>query len=76
VGVEPAHGVYREDAPALGKGKATAFFKTALTDFLHGVQHMVQEVAKGKFVPTIVAYFKEPPAMSAEIEAATNPWKP
>ncbi len=56
VGVEPAHGVYRTDAPTLRTGQVGAFLTTALTDLLHGVQHMIQEVGKGQFVPTIMTW--------------------
>lgn len=56
VGVEPAHGVYRADAPALKTGQGSAFFKTAGTDLVHGVQHMIEELREGKFVPTVVAW--------------------
>jgi hypothetical protein len=55
VGVEPAHGVYRADAPALRARQVSAFLKTAGADLVHGVQHMAQEVGKGQFVPTIAA---------------------
>jgi uncharacterized membrane protein len=55
VGVEPAHGVYRADAPALRAGQVRAFVKTAGTDLVHGVQHMAQEVRKGQVVPTLMA---------------------
>ncbi len=51
VGVEPANGVYRKDAPALGKGSVGEFIKTAMTDLVHGVQHMIQEVSKGNHDP-------------------------
>ena len=57
VGVEPAHGVYRTDAPALRSGQFGAFFETAVTDLWHGIQHMIQEVAKGNLVPTITAWW-------------------
>lgn len=57
VGVEPAHGVYRADAPALRRGQLGAFFETAATDLWHGIQHMIEEVAKGKLVPTITAWW-------------------
>lgn len=57
VGVEPAKGVYRADAPKLGEGPASAFFKAAGTDLVHGVQHMVAEMGKGKIVPTLVGAF-------------------
>ena len=55
VGVGPAHGVYRDDAPALTPGHIGAFLTAAGTDSVHGVRHMIQEVGKGKFVPTILA---------------------
>ncbi len=57
VGVEPAHGVYRTDAPALRSGQLGAFFETAATDLWHGIQHMIEEVAKGNLVPTITAWW-------------------
>ena len=59
VGVEPAHGVYRADAPALRAGQVRAFVKTAATDLVHGVQHMAQEVGKGQVVPTLVAAYRK-----------------
>jgi uncharacterized membrane protein len=59
VGVEPAHGVYRADAPALRAGQMRAFVKTAASDLAHGVQHMVQEVGKGQVVPTLVAGYRK-----------------
>lgn len=59
VGVEPAKGVYRADAPVLKAGQVRDFFKTAAMDLLHGVQHMIQEIAKGKFVPTIMTAYRE-----------------
>jgi uncharacterized membrane protein len=71
VGVEPAHGVYRSDAPALKSGQVGSFVKTAGTDFVHGVQHMVQEVAKGRLIPTIVASFSKPPQVPAPSRAGT-----
>ncbi len=57
VGVEPAHGVYRTDAPALRPGQWGAFLAAAATDLWHGVQHMIQEVAKGNVVPTVTAWW-------------------
>jgi len=59
VGVEPAHGVYRADAPSLQAGQVRAFVKTAATDLVHGVQHMAQEVRKGQVVPTLVAAYRK-----------------
>jgi uncharacterized membrane protein len=59
VGVEPARGVYRPDAPKLKSGQVASFIKTAGTDFVHGIEHMVEEVAKGKLVPTIVTWLRQ-----------------
>jgi len=69
VGVEPAHGVYRSDAPKLKFGQVRSFVKTAGTDLVHGVQHMVQEVAKGRLVPTIMASLREQPQVSTPAAA-------
>lgn len=55
VGVEPAHGVYRPDAPKLEPGRFGAFLREAGTDLWHGLKHMVEEVRKGEIVPSIVA---------------------
>lgn len=64
VGVEPAHGVYRADAPALTAGQLGTFLKAAATDFVHGLQHMAQEVGKGRLAPTILAGLRNRPAPS------------
>jgi uncharacterized membrane protein len=61
VGVEPAHGVYRADAPTLSFRTAETFAKAAGTDLVHGVQHMLQEIAKGNLVPTVVAGIRKKP---------------
>lgn len=70
VGVEPAHGVFRTDAPTLRTGQMGAFFETAMSDLLHGIQHMIQEVAKGNLVPTITACAKH---CSVSKQIATAP---
>ena len=70
VGVEPAKGVYRTDAPALKSGQIGSFVKTAGTDLVHGVQHMIQEVAKGRLVPTIIAGLRKQP--EASVSAITG----
>ncbi len=57
--VAPAHGVYRDDAPELQSGQVGKFFENAATDFVHGVQHMAEEVGQGKLVPTIAAKFRK-----------------
>jgi uncharacterized membrane protein len=54
VGVAPAKGVYRPDAPRLGEDATGAFLKDAATDVGHGVEHMVEEVSKGLIIPAIV----------------------
>ena len=64
VGVEPAHGVYRSDAPALKSGQVGAFVKTAGTDLAHGVQHMVEEVGKGRLIPTIINSLRKQPDLA------------
>jgi uncharacterized membrane protein len=54
VGVAPAKGVYRPDAPSLRKGQLGAFFGDAATDLRHGVEHMVEELEDGLIIPAIV----------------------
>ena len=71
VGVKPAKGVYRNDAPALESGQVGAFVKTAGTDLVHGVQHMAQEVAKGRFIPTLIAGLRKRPNASLPATAGT-----
>jgi uncharacterized membrane protein len=62
VGVEPANGVYRADAPALKAGQIVEFFNAAAADCVHGAQHMIQEVGKGKIVPTVLTALRRRPA--------------
>jgi len=57
VGVKPAHGVYRTDAPILRVGQIREFLGAAATDLVHGAQHMAQELGEGHFVPTITAHY-------------------
>lgn len=52
-GVRAADGVYREDAPALGKESIGAVLGTAAEDLAHGVQHMAEELRQGEVVPAI-----------------------
>ncbi len=54
VGVGPAKGIYRPDAPELGKAPVTTFAKAAGTDLVHGVEHLVEEVAAGQLVPALI----------------------
>lgn len=61
VGVGPAHGVFRSDAPALTTGQIGTFVKAAGTDSAHGVQHMIQEVGKGRIAHTILAGLRRRP---------------
>jgi uncharacterized membrane protein len=68
VGVEPAHGVYRADAPTLTLRTAGSFVKAAGTDLVHGVQHMLQEIAKGNLVPTIMAGIRKGPPAPSQAE--------
>ena len=51
VGVAPAGGQWRADAPELGAGHPGRFARAAATDLAHGVKHLGQELAKGKIVP-------------------------
>ena len=71
VGVEPAHGVYRSDAPALKSGQVGSFVKTAGTDLFHGVQHLIREVAKGRLIPTIMASLRKQPQVPERSDAGT-----
>jgi uncharacterized membrane protein len=61
VGVRPAGGIYRPDAPALGAAPATAVLKDAATDLVHGVEHMVEEVGHGQLVPALVGGSRKRP---------------
>lgn len=71
VGVEPAKGVYRADAPALKSGQIGSFFKTAGSDLVHGVHHMVQEMAKGRLIPTVITGLRKQPEASVPPTAGT-----
>ncbi len=63
-------GVFRTDAPVLRTGQVGAFFETAMSDLLHGVQHMIQEVAKGNLIPTITAWCAKHCGVSKQITTA------
>jgi uncharacterized membrane protein len=67
VGVAPAGGQYREDAPELGEaGQTGAFFEDAATDVAHGAKHLAQEVAQGRIAPWLGVGVREAaPAGSA-----------
>jgi uncharacterized membrane protein len=56
IGVEPAKGVFRSDAPKLQSWQLGAFFEAAAADLVHSVQHMIEDVASGKIVPTLAAW--------------------
>lgn len=71
-GVAPARGVYRPDAPQLREGQLAAFFRDAATDLGHGVKHMLQEVAQGYIIPTVVAAFRKPPSAPPRQRAQTT----
>lgn len=58
VGVKPAKGVYREDAPTLSPGRMGAFVQAAGAGLVNGVKHLVQEVGQGKLAPTLEADLK------------------
>jgi uncharacterized membrane protein len=72
VGVAPAKGVYRPDAPRLGEDDTGAFLKDAATDVGHGVEHMVEEVSKGLIIPAIVGGSGKEPAPQPEVEPAPS----
>lgn len=55
VGVDPAKGVWRPDAPRLQKGQASTFVRDAAVDVWHGVQHMGEELKQGKIAPALVS---------------------
>lgn len=71
VGVQPAHGVYRSDAPTLRSGQVGAFVKSAGADLVHGVQHMVEEVGKGLLIPTIMTSLRKQPELAPPSGAVT-----
>ena len=71
VGVQPAHGVYRSDAPTLRSGQVGAFVKSAGADLVHGVQHMVEEVGKGLLIPTIMTSLRKQPDLAPPSGAVT-----
>ena len=71
VGVGPVKSVYRADASALKSGQIGSFVKTAGTDFVHGVQHMAQKVAKGRLIPTLIAGFRKQSKASAPAATGT-----
>lgn len=53
-GVAPAHGVYRPDAPTLRADRMDGFARAAVTDLVHGAQHMAREFRQGYSVPAII----------------------
>jgi uncharacterized membrane protein len=53
VGVDPAKGVWRPDAPQLERRQFGAFVRDAAVDVWHGVKHMAEELAQGKIVPAL-----------------------
>lgn len=54
VGVAPAGGQYREDAPELGgTGETGAFLRDAASDIARGATHLAQEVAQGRVAPSL-----------------------
>lgn len=59
VGVAPAHGVYRPNAPTLRADHMGEAVGAAATDLAHGVQHMAQELREGYFVPAIAGKHSE-----------------
>jgi uncharacterized membrane protein len=54
VGVDPAKGVWRSDAPQLRRNQWWAFLRDAIVDVWHGIRHMGEELAQGKVVPALI----------------------
>jgi uncharacterized membrane protein len=67
VGVDPAKGVWRPDAPQLERRQFGAFVRDAAIDVWHGVRHMAEELARGEIVPALVK--RKTPAPKAPAEA-------
>jgi uncharacterized membrane protein len=72
VGVAPADGIYRPDAPALGSAPVTEFAKAAATDLVHGVEHMVEEVAQGQLAPAIFGKSRAAAGAASEPGSGTD----
>jgi uncharacterized membrane protein len=68
VGVDPAKGVWRPDAPQLKRRQFGAFVRDAAVDVWHGLKHMGEELAQGKIVPALVK--RRPHEAKAIAEAA------
>jgi uncharacterized membrane protein len=68
VGVDPAKGVWRPDAPQLSRRQIGAFVRDAAVDVWHGLKHMGEELAQGKIVPALVR--RRPQQQKAVAEAA------
>lgn len=66
VGVDPAKGVWRPDAPQLKRRQFGAFMRDAAVDLWHGIKHMGEELAQGKIVPALVKRRTEPHKEVAE----------
>ena len=54
VGVDPAKGVWRPDAPQLERRQFGAFVRDAVVDVWHGIKHMGEELAQGQIVPALL----------------------
>lgn len=66
VGVDPAKGVWRPEAPQMRKPQMRAFLRDAAVDLWHGVKHMGEELAQGKIVPALVKRKTQAPKALAE----------
>ncbi|WP_313136636.1 DUF2231 domain-containing protein [Paracoccus jeotgali] len=53
VGVGPAGGVYREDAPRLDPQEPGRFIEAAAEDLQAGIGHLIDEIGEGYLVPSI-----------------------
>lgn len=55
VGVKPAGGLAKGDAPALSGGQLGATSRAAAADLVHGVSHLAQELGRGELAPSLTA---------------------
>jgi uncharacterized membrane protein len=62
VGVDPAKGVWRPDAPQLKRAQLGRFVHDAAVDVWHGIRHMGQELRQGKIVPALTRHTSPPAA--------------
>lgn len=69
VGVAPAGGQYRDDAPELVPGELGEFARAMGTDLVRGAGHLGKEVAQGKLAPSLRPRRKWGRESHAEVES-------